>query len=190
MTENVFYPIFLAVVLVFVLTLERPTPARQLLLLGCCVVAYLTRAQALAFFPAIVARAGRSLGTWRSFRVLYGTLGGAALVALLAQLVRGESPLGLLGAYSVAGDYAYEPAEVLRWLVYHVAELDLYVGVVPVRGAARAARALATACRGACARSSPRPRRSRPSCCSRCPRSRRCRRCSGSRSATSSTSRR
>ena len=25
----------------------------------------------------------------------------------------------------------YEPAEVLRWLVYHVAELDLYVGVFP-----------------------------------------------------------
>ena len=130
MTENVFYPIFLTVVLVFVLTLERPTPARQLLLLGCCVVAYLTRAQALAFFPAIVV-APVVLGTWRSFRVLYGVLGGAALVALVAQLVRGESPLGLLGAYSVAGDYAYEPAEVLRWLVYHVAELDLYVGVFP-----------------------------------------------------------
>ena len=130
MTENVFFPIFLTVVLVFVLTLERPTPARQLLLLGCCVVAYLTRAQALAFFPAIVV-APVVLGTWRSFRVLYGTLGGAALVALVAQLVRGESPLGLLGAYSVAGDYAYEPAEVLRWLVYHVAELDLYVGVFP-----------------------------------------------------------
>ena len=130
MTENVFFPIFLTVVLVFVLTLERPTPARQLLLLGCCVVAYLTRAQALAFFPAIVV-APVVLGTWRSFRVLYGTLGGAALVALVAQLVRGESPFGLLGAYSVAGDYAYEPAEVLRWLVYHVAELDLYVGVFP-----------------------------------------------------------
>ena len=130
MTENAFYPIFLAVVLVFVLTLERPTPARQLLLLGGCVVAYLTRAQALAFFPAIVA-APILLGTWRSFRVLYATLGGAALIAVLAQLARGESPLGLLGAYSVAGDYAYEPAEVLRWLVYHVAELDLYVGVFP-----------------------------------------------------------
>ena len=130
MTENVFYPIFLAVVLVFVLTLERPTPARQLLLLGCCVAAYLTRAQALAFFPAIVV-APILFSTWRSYRVLYGTLGGAALVALLVQLVRGESPLGLLGAYSVAGDYAYEPVEVLRWLVYHVAELDLYVGVFP-----------------------------------------------------------
>jgi len=130
MTENVFYPIFLAVVLVFVLTLERPTPARQLLLLGCCVVAYLTRAQALAFFPAIIV-APIVLGTWRSFRVLYGTLGVAALVALLAQLVRGESPLGLLGAYSVAGEHRYQPAEVLRWLVYHVAELDLYVGVFP-----------------------------------------------------------
>lgn len=130
MTENVFYPMFLAVVLVFVLTLERPTRARQLLLLACCVVAYLTRAQALAFFPAIVA-APILLGTWRSFRVLYGTLGGALFVAVLAQVARGESPLGLLGAYSVAGEHEYEPIEVLRWLVYHVAELDLYVGVFP-----------------------------------------------------------
>ncbi len=130
MTENVFYPLFLCVVLALVLALERPTVGRQLLLLGLCVFAYLTRAQALAFFPAIVV-APVLAGRWRSFRVLYGTLGAAALLAVGAQLVRGESPLGLLGAYAVTGDYRYEPAEVGRWLLYHVAELDLYVGVVP-----------------------------------------------------------
>jgi hypothetical protein len=130
MTENVFYPLFLAVMLLFVLTLERPTPARQLLLLAASVLAYATRAQALAFFPAIVL-APVLLGSWRSFRVLYGTLGGVAGVALAVQLVRGESPLGLLGAYEAAGEHAYEPIEVARWLVYHVAELDLYVGVFP-----------------------------------------------------------
>jgi hypothetical protein len=130
MTENVFYPLFLAVMLLFVLTLERPTPARQLLLLAACVLAYATRAQALAFFPAI-ALAPFIAGSWRSFRVLYGTLGGVAAFAVLAQLVRGESPLGLLGAYAAAGEHSYEPAEVARWLLYHVAELDLYVGVFP-----------------------------------------------------------
>jgi hypothetical protein len=130
MTENVFYPLFLVVMLLFVLTLERPTPARQLLLLAACGLAYATRAQALAFFPAIVL-APVLLGSWRSFRVLYGTLGAAAALALVAQLVRGESPLGLLGAYAAAGEHAYEPVEVARWLVYHVAELDLYVGVFP-----------------------------------------------------------
>jgi hypothetical protein len=130
MTENVFYPLFLCVVLVLVLTLERPTPARQLGLLALCAFAYLTRAQALAFFPAVVL-APVLAGTWRSFKVLYGTLGGLAAAALLVQVVRGESPLGLLGAYSVTGEHRYEPLEVGRWLLYHVAELDLYVGVVP-----------------------------------------------------------
>jgi hypothetical protein len=130
MTENVFYPLFLCVTLVFVLTLERPTLARQLGLLALCAFAYLTRAQALAFFPAI-ALAPVLAGTWRSFKVLYGTLGGLVAAALLAQVVRGESPLGLLGAYSVTGEHRYEPLEVGRWLLYHVAELDLYVGVVP-----------------------------------------------------------
>ena len=130
MTENVFYPLFLCVTLVLVLALERPTVARQLGLLGLCAFAYLTRAQALAFFPAVVL-APMLAGTWRSFKVLYGTLGGLVAAALLAQVVRGESPLGLLGAYSVTGEHRYEPLEVGRWLLYHVAELDLYVGVVP-----------------------------------------------------------
>jgi hypothetical protein len=130
MTENVFYPLFLCTVLMLVLTLERPTPVRQLLLLALCVFAYLTRAQALAFFPAI-ALAPVLMGSWRSFRVLYGALGGAAAMALFVQLARGESPLGLLGAYAVTGEHRYEPAEVARWLLYHVAELDLYLGIVP-----------------------------------------------------------
>jgi hypothetical protein len=131
MTENVFYPLFLCVMLAFVAALERPTPARQLVLLALCVVAFLTRAQALALFPAIAA-APVLLGSWRAFRVLYASLGGATLAALLVQLVRGESPLALLGAYAVTGEHRYEPLEVARWLLYHVAELDVYLGVVPL----------------------------------------------------------
>ena len=130
MTENAFYPLFLCVLLAFVAALERPTVARQLLLLGLCVIAYLTRAQAIAFFPAI-ALAPVLVGNWRSFRVLYGTLGGAVAAALLVQVARGESPLGLLGAYAVTGQHRYEPLEVGRWLVYHVAELVVYLGVFP-----------------------------------------------------------
>jgi hypothetical protein len=131
MTENVFYPLFLCVMLAFVAALERPTPVRQLLLLALCALAYLTRAQALALFPAIAA-APLLLGSWRSFRVLYAALGGAALSALVVQLVRGESPLDLLGAYAVTGEHRYDAVEVARWLLYHVAELDLYLGVAPL----------------------------------------------------------
>jgi Dolichyl-phosphate-mannose-protein mannosyltransferase len=130
MTENAFYPLFLCVALVFVLALERPTPARQGMLLALCVLAYLTRAQALAFFPAILA-APLLLGTWRRFRVLYGAVGAAIAGLVAVQLVRGESPLDVLGAYAVTGEHRYDASEVARWLLYHVAELDLYLGVFP-----------------------------------------------------------
>ena len=130
MTENAFYPLFLCVALVFVLTLERPTALRQLVLVATCALAYLTRAQALAFFAAI-AVAPLLLGTWRSFRVLYGVLAGAVLALVGIQLARGASPLDVLGAYAVTGEHRYDPTEVGRWLLYHVAELDVYVGVVP-----------------------------------------------------------
>ena len=52
MTENAFYPLFLVVALLLVLTLERPTPARQLSLLVLCGIAFETRAQAVALVAA------------------------------------------------------------------------------------------------------------------------------------------
>ena len=54
MTENVFYPLFLLVVLALVAVLERPTLATAGAVLALVVVAYLTRAQSLAFVPAIL----------------------------------------------------------------------------------------------------------------------------------------
>jgi hypothetical protein len=130
MTENVFYPLFLCLALLLVVTLERPTVPRQLGLLALCAVAYLTRAQALAFVPAILL-APVLLRSWRSFRVLYAAAALGVVGLLGFQLVRGASPLDLLGAYSVTGEHHYGAGEVARWLLYHIAELDLYLGVVP-----------------------------------------------------------
>ncbi|MDQ5821305.1 MAG: hypothetical protein M3540_07695, partial [Actinomycetota bacterium] len=65
------------------------------------------------------------------YRVLGGVLGGAAIVVAVAQLARGRPLTGILGAYSVVGDQHYEVGEVLRWVLYHLAELDLYLGVIP-----------------------------------------------------------
>jgi hypothetical protein len=130
MTENVFYPLFLCVALVLVATLERPTAARQVGLLALCGLAYLTRAQALAFIPAVLL-GPVLLRNWRSFRVLYASAGAAVAALLVLQLARGRSPLDLLGAYAVTGEHRYGAGEVARWLLYHVAELDLYLGVAP-----------------------------------------------------------
>jgi hypothetical protein len=47
------------------------------------------------------------------------------------QAARGRSPFDLLGSYSVTGDADYRADQVLKWLLYHVSELDLYLGVLP-----------------------------------------------------------
>ena len=140
MSENAFYPVFLAAVLLLVLVLESPTWRRQLALLVALGVAYATRQQALALVPAlltaplllVVLRGGSWRVTLRPFAGLYAAVGALAALVLAAQLVRGRSPNDLLGAYSVVGETSYEPDDVLRYLLYHWAELDLYLGVVPL----------------------------------------------------------
>src|SRR5262249_33998342 len=64
------------------------------------------------------------------YRWLYGLATGAAIVVLVVQLVSGGE--GLLGAYSPVGERSYHVAAVLRFLWWHVAELSLYVLVVPL----------------------------------------------------------
>jgi hypothetical protein len=138
MTENAFYPVFLLAVLALVLMLERPTARRQIGVLAACGLAFATRAQAIALLPAL-ATAPLLLAWWDGtgwrglarYRVLGATLGGGAALVVAAQLARGRSLTGVLGAYSVAGEHHYVVRDVLRWLLYHVAELDLYLGVLP-----------------------------------------------------------
>jgi hypothetical protein len=136
MTENAFYPAFLLVAWALVRVLERPTLAGQALLLGTCGIAVLTRVQALALVLAaltaplllrVVAR--RPL---RPYVPLYGVVAAGAVLVLAAQLARGASLQSLFGAYEVVGEGGYDWDEVARFLFWHVAELDLYVGVFPL----------------------------------------------------------
>ena len=132
MTENAFYPLFLCVALALVRMLESPTRRNQLGLVALCLFAYETRHQALALFPAVLTAPlllGRA-GVGR-FRVLYAAVAGAVAVAVLAEVARGRTPLALLGAYEKVGRHEYSLLAVLKWLVWHAAELDLYLGVIP-----------------------------------------------------------
>jgi 4-amino-4-deoxy-L-arabinose transferase-like glycosyltransferase len=132
MTENAFYPLFLTCALLLVLVLERPTPVRVAALLALSLLAFLTRAQAVALIPAILtAPLLLPRARWREFRLLYGLVAGAGLLVLLYEVARGRSPLDALGAYRSATDSSYSAGTVFRWFVYHVGELDLYVGVLP-----------------------------------------------------------
>jgi hypothetical protein len=132
MTENLFYPLFLLCALALVAALERPTVLRLALLLVLTLLAFLTRAQAVAIVPAIVT-APLFLGRARlkEFRLLYGGVAAGTVLVLVWELARGRSPLAVLGAYRATTGSHYSAGSILRWLVYHVGELDLYVGVAP-----------------------------------------------------------
>ncbi|MGI8420765.1 MAG: glycosyltransferase family 39 protein [Gaiellaceae bacterium] len=130
LTENAFYPLFLLAALALVAMLERPTARNQLLLLGAVLLAFLTRAQALALVPALVT-AVLVVGGWRRFRVLWAVLGGGLVLAVAGEAARGNSPLALLGAYRSTGSAHYSVGSVAKWLLWHVAELDLYLCVAP-----------------------------------------------------------
>ena len=137
MTENAFYPIVLAAALALVLALERPTTVRVGAFLAVALVAYLTRQQAVFLVPAaltaplLLAAWSRRARTLLEFRWLYGGITAGAALALVLAALRGDGPLAVLGAYRAATAHDYSPAEIARWLLYHAAGLDLYVGVAP-----------------------------------------------------------
>jgi hypothetical protein len=133
MTENAFYPAFLLAALATVVWLERPDALRTAFVLAATVLAFLTRAQAIAILPALATApflvSGRR--ALREFRWFFaaGTVG--VLLVVAVQLARGASLFGLFGAYEVAGHAGYTAEGVSRWLLYHWEELVLSLGVVP-----------------------------------------------------------
>ena len=135
MSENAFYPVFLLAAWALVRALDEPTLRAQAVLLGACGVVTLVRVQGLAVVLAaataplilrLVAR--RPLRPWLPF---YGVVAAGAVLVLVAQLVRGASVTSLFGAYQVVGEESYDVGEVLEYVFWHLAELDLYVAVIP-----------------------------------------------------------
>jgi hypothetical protein len=136
MTENAFYPLFLVVTLALVVVLERPTPLLVSVLLLLVALSFATRVQAVAIAAAVLLaplvqavferRGVRD--TISRFKWLYGIIACAAVAVLGFQLASGS----LLGAYSPVGDRSYDLGEVLQYLWWHLAELSLYVLVIPL----------------------------------------------------------
>ncbi len=138
MTENAFYPLFVWLALALVLALERPTVVRQLVLLALCVLAFETRAQTVALVAAVLTAplllAWIERGRPRRLRVwapLYGVTVTAGLAVVIVEIARGRSPSAVLGNYSVTSNGGYRPWPAIHWIVLHVAELDLYLWVLP-----------------------------------------------------------
>jgi hypothetical protein len=149
MTENAFYPLVSVWALVLIRALERPTVFRQLVVFGVLGLAFLTRVQAVVLLPALViaiavvvlldalaARDGSfarrfargALRFWPTWATL--VLGSVAVV--VRQSARGATLSDLLGAYGGVSKFDYDVADIAHWLLYHVAELDILLGVLPL----------------------------------------------------------
>jgi glycosyltransferase involved in cell wall biosynthesis len=138
MTENAFYPIFLWLALALVAMLERPTLRTQVAVLLLCVLAFETRAQSVALFAAVLTAplvlAWIERGRPRSLKAyapLYGFVAGAVMLVAIVEVALGRSPSHILGNYSKASNGGYQLWPVVKWIVLHVAELDLALFVLP-----------------------------------------------------------
>jgi hypothetical protein len=119
------------------LALERPTVRRQLLLLAAIAVAFLTRSQLGVLYVAWLLALG--LHWWispaarASVRRLWPSAIPlvAALGVLLARVASGSSPRDSLGAYWELWR-GYSPFDVTKWVVYHLADIEIYLAVIPL----------------------------------------------------------
>ena len=137
MTEALAYLAAAWALLAIMLALERPTAARQVAVLAGAVVAYTARPQLGALYGTyLVGLAlvwlivpGRLPRTRAAALAYWPTAASLAVAAAIfaAPLVGGSSPLG---AYEVLWR-SYDPFVVAKWFLYHLADLDLYLAVLP-----------------------------------------------------------
>jgi hypothetical protein len=141
MTESASYFAYSLALWAIVLALERPSTGRQLAVLAAIALAYLTRAQFAVLFGAYVAAlpfvwalAPRRSSPRALLGRLWPTLAALAvgtLVLVVRPLVTGSSPLDAIGAYEVLFR-GYDPLDIVKWVAYHLADLELYLAVIPI----------------------------------------------------------
>lgn len=149
MTETLAYLAAAWLLLAIARALERPTPARQLVVLAGALAAYAARPQLAALYLTYLA-ALPLLWLLLPERVPRTRAAALRLWPTAASLLAGTAvfALPLLGASSPLGAYqvlwrSYDPLVVARWLLYHLADLELYLAVIPLAAAPAALVALA-----------------------------------------------
>jgi len=142
MTESLSYLTACCALLAIQLAVERPTATRQGAALLAIGLAFLTRTQFVALYGAylvalalmVIFAPARRTTSRRLLVALWPTALSIAvgLVAFVVRpLVQGDSPLDSIGDYD-AIVRVFDPVTIAKWLVYHVAGLELYLAVVPL----------------------------------------------------------
>jgi len=141
MTESLAYLTATWALYATALALERPTLLRQLAVLGTIALAFLTRAQLGALYLSWLAGLGvlwliaprlRPRTRADLLRLWPSAVPLALAVGVLgARLLSGSSPAESLGAYWELWR-GYDPLGVAKWVVYHLADIELYLAVIPL----------------------------------------------------------
>jgi hypothetical protein len=138
MTEVAFYPVVVLAAWAMAEALLRPTLAAQAAVVGTILLAAATRLQAVVLVAAFAAALLVNLASERRLSRIaryWPTGAGLALAAAVwaGLRLRGGAPASeLLGAYRAAGEVDYGFVDALRFVLYHVADVVLFTGVVPV----------------------------------------------------------
>ena len=132
MAESLAYPLFLLAMLAMVRALELPSRSRQVVALAAILAASLARVELAVLFPAFASTV--LVLAWRNgpplrpllarFRLTWiaGALAGAAVVTLAALGAAGPH-VGLFGNV--------RPLSVPANVLWHLANIDLYSGIIP-----------------------------------------------------------
>lgn len=150
MTESLAYLLTSTALAAMALALERPTVLRQGVALAAIVGAVATRPQLVSLYAGYLLALGLVVACQPALRVrlrrapavLWPTaLSVAVGVAWMSRsLLSGEGIGGAFGSYSELAR-SYDVLGIARWIVHHVGDLALYLGIIPV-AAAPAATAL------------------------------------------------
>ncbi len=138
MTENAFYPMFMLTALLMLRALERPSAARQLLVVASAAVTYLTRAQAVILLPSyllavillalVTSRDKRWEAVVTSLRQHVPTIAVLIVAGIGAVAIRGRTTLGPY--HVLVTSYGWRP--LARWSTANLADIELYLGVIPL----------------------------------------------------------
>lgn len=141
MTESLAYFTAAWALLAIALALERPTVGRQVAMLVAVGLAFATRAQLGALYVTwlaglaflwLVLPASRPRAREDVWRLWPSALPIVLAIAVLGgRLLTGSSPSESLGAYWELWR-GYSPFEVGKWFVYHLADFEIYLAVVPL----------------------------------------------------------
>lgn len=138
MTEVLFYPLVAVAAWRMAAALETPSRRNQALLLVAILAACATRLQGVVLAPAFVTAIllvcvferswRRALPYWHTLVAFVAAAGAWAAWRLSS----GGPASELFGAYRVAGEVSYSVEETIRYARWHLADVLLVTGIVPV----------------------------------------------------------